>query len=107
MRCQPCREEIPNIFANWQRYHDEGFEVIAISIDKNLDDLRRFMVEENPPWTVLADRHPANRNSMAGMYRIQGIPAFILVGRDGKVAAVHSRGPRLGQAVAQLLASGK
>jgi thiol-disulfide isomerase/thioredoxin len=102
--CGPCRAEIPNILTNWQRYHESGFEVIAISVDENLDDLQKFVVQENPPWTVVADHHPRNRNSMSVAYRIDSIPAFILLGKDGKVAAVNSRGPRLGQQLARLLA---
>jgi thiol-disulfide isomerase/thioredoxin len=101
--CGPCRAEIPNILANYQKYHDSGFEVIAISLDEDLAELRKFVAEEKPPWTVVADHHPMNRNSMGGLFGIRGIPAFILVGRDGKVAAVHCRGPQLGIQLAQLL----
>jgi len=42
--CGPCREEIPNILANWTKYHDSGFEVIAISVDKDLDALQKFVL---------------------------------------------------------------
>jgi thiol-disulfide isomerase/thioredoxin len=101
--CGPCRAEMPNILANYQQYHDAGFEVVAVSTDKDLGDLQRFLLEEQPPWTVLADHHPRNSTSMAAAFGISGIPAFILVGKDGKVAAVHSRGKRLGQELAKLL----
>jgi thiol-disulfide isomerase/thioredoxin len=103
--CGPCRKEMPNILANWQQYHESGFEVIAVSVDKDLGELQKFLVQENPPWTVLADRHPQNRTSMAAAYGIRGIPAFILVGKDGKVAAVNCRGKRLGEQLAKLLGS--
>ena len=101
--CGPCRREMPNILANYQQYHEQGFEVVAVSTDKDLNDLRQFVLSENPPWTVLADRHPRNPASMASLYGIRGIPAFILVGRDGKVAAVQCRGERLGKELAKLL----
>jgi thiol-disulfide isomerase/thioredoxin len=101
--CGPCRAEIPNIMANWQKFHASGFEVIAISVDRELDELREFVAVEQPPWTVIADRHPMNRNSMGRKYGITGIPAFVLIGADGKVATVHCRGERLGQALANLL----
>jgi len=104
--CGPCRAEIPNILANWQKYHPLGFEVIAISVDSDLDDLREFVTAERPPWTVVADRHPLNRNSMGGKYGITGIPAFVLIGADGKVVTVHCRGERLGEALAKLLPAG-
>jgi thiol-disulfide isomerase/thioredoxin len=105
--CGPCRAEIPNILANWQRFHDAGFEVIAISVDQDLKELSEFVAAERPPWTVIADRHPINRNSMGQKYGITGIPAFVLIGADGKVATVHCRGERLGQALAKLLPANK
>ena len=95
--CGACRAEIPNIVQNWNRYHDQGFEVIAVSLDQDLKTLQSFVAEHQFPWTVMADYHPKNKVSMAATYRIRGIPAFILVGRDGRVAAVHCRGKRLGQ----------
>jgi thiol-disulfide isomerase/thioredoxin len=101
--CGPCRAEIPNILKNWEAHHDAGFEVIAISVDEDLKALKSFVAEEKPPWTVVADSHPNNRKSMAGRFGIRGIPAFILVGRDGKVATVHCRGERLGQSLAKLI----
>jgi len=101
--CGPCRAEMPNILANYQQYHDAGFEVVAVSTDKDLGDLQRFLLEEQPPWTVLADHHPRNRTSMAAAYRVRGIPAFILVGKDGNVVAVNSRGKRLGRELEKLL----
>lgn len=100
--CGPCRAEIPNILANYQKYHSAGFEVIAISVDKDLDDLFTFVKEENPPWVVLADKHPNNNNSMARKFGISGIPAFILVGADSKVLDVNCRGQRLGQRLAEI-----
>jgi thiol-disulfide isomerase/thioredoxin len=103
--CGPCRAEIPNIAKNWEKYHSDGFEVIAVSVDEDLDALETFVGEENPPWTVVADNHPKNKKSMAAKFGIRGIPAFILVGKDGKVAAVHCRGERLGKQLAQLIRS--
>lgn len=101
--CGPCRAEIPNILENWKKHHGSGFEVIAISVDQDLEALQAFVAREQPPWAVVADCHPQNTQLMGTMYGIRGIPAFILVGRDGKVAAVNCRGPKLGQEVAKLL----
>jgi thiol-disulfide isomerase/thioredoxin len=103
--CGPCRAEIPNILKNWDKYHGDGFEVMAVSVDEDLDALETFVGEEKPPWTVVADNHPKNKNSMAAKFGIRGIPAFILIGKDGKVAAVHCRGERLGKQLAQLIRS--
>jgi thiol-disulfide isomerase/thioredoxin len=102
--CGPCRAEIPNIKETWDKHHDDGFEVIAISVDEDLKALKSFVAEEKPPWTVVADNNPRNQKSMGGKYGIRAIPAFVLIGRDGKVAAIHCRGARLEPTVAKLIA---
>src|SRR4051812_4770868 len=86
--CGPCRAEMPNIRANWDKYHDQGFDVIAISVDEDMQALATFIDQEKPPWTVVADNYAGNRNSMGGKFGIRSIPAFILIGEDGKVAAI-------------------
>lgn len=100
--CGPCRAEMPNILENWKKYHAQGFEVIAISVDEDLQALQAFVAKEQPPWPVLADRHPANQRSMSAKYGVQGIPAMFLLDRDGKVVATGCRGPQLGQHLARL-----
>lgn len=93
--CGPCIREMPNIFANYAKYNQVGFEVIAISLDDDLDDLRGFLTKETPPWQVIADRHPQNPESMSAKFGIRAIPTLLLVGPDGKVIDVNCRGPRL------------
>ncbi|MFN7732408.1 MAG: redoxin domain-containing protein [Pirellula sp.] len=93
--CGNCIREMPNIFANYAKYNQAGFEVIAISLDDDLDDLRGFLTKENPPWQVVADRHPQNPESMSAKFGIRAIPTLLLIGPDGKVIDVNCRGPRL------------
>jgi thiol-disulfide isomerase/thioredoxin len=102
--CGPCRAEIPNIKENWDKHHDQGFDVIAISVDQDLKALGAFVAEEKPPWTVVADNFPSNHKQMDARLGIRSIPAFILLGKDGKVAAVNCRGPQLGQQLDKQLA---
>ena len=104
--CGPCKAEIPNIKANWDTYHDAGFDVVAVSVDRDLKALASFVGEEKPPWAVVADNHPRNKASMGNKYGIRSIPAFILIGKDGNVAAVNCRGQQLGKQLAKLLGSG-
>lgn len=101
--CAPCRAEMPNIKANWDKYHQAGFEVVAVSVDKNLNELNQYVAEQNPPWVVIADHHPKTRRTAGDQHGIRSYPSFILVGRDGKVAAVHCRGAKLGREIEKLL----
>lgn len=100
--CGPCRAEIPNIFANYRKYFNQGFDVVAVSVDEDLLALAEFVAREKPPWAVVADRFPGNPQPMGTRYRINAIPALILVGKDGNVAAVNCRGKELGQQLDQI-----
>jgi thiol-disulfide isomerase/thioredoxin len=99
--CGPCREEMPNVLANYQKHFNDGFDVVAVSVDQDLEALAKFVTQEKPPWAVVADILAGDRNSMAAKYGIRSIPAYILVGKDGKVAAVNCRGKLLGEALDQ------
>jgi len=101
--CGPCREEMPNVLQTYNKYHGEGFDVIAVSVDRDMKALQTFVQKQQPPWTVVADRAPGNQNTMGGKYGVSSIPTFVLIGRDGKVATINCRGRRLEGAVVQAL----
>jgi len=103
--CGPCREEVPNIMKCYKAYHKRGFEVVRISIDRDRKVIEDYMAREKHPWMTLLDRNEARGTdrSMATLYGIFAIPQTILVGKDGKVAALNVRGPQLGRKLAELL----
>lgn len=100
--CGPCIKEMPNVLENYAKYRNEGFEVIAISLDEDMADLQNFITKENPPWVVLADKHPQSTESMAQKVGVRAIPTLLLIGPDGTVIDVNCRGPRLGAKLAQV-----
>jgi thiol-disulfide isomerase/thioredoxin len=49
--CEPCIAELPSIRKNYELFHDAGFEVVGVSLDTKLDDLKDFMSVQELPWT--------------------------------------------------------
>lgn len=47
--CPPCRAEIPNLVTAYREFHPKGFEIYAVSLDKNrkawLDGIRMFKMD--------------------------------------------------------------
>ena len=105
--CGPCIGELPNVKENYKKYHDKGFEVVAISLDKSRVPLDKFIEKEEIPWAQLYDegiqKDKGWNHPMAQHYGINGIPAAILVGKDGKVVSMRARAEELPKLLEQLL----
>lgn len=104
--CGPCREEIADVRELYETYHGRGFEVLAISIDEDRQQLEAFLKKNPMPWTVVADlvREEKEPEQAMGMrYGIITIPESLLVDREGKVVATGLRGEELGQWLTRLI----
>lgn len=100
--CGPCRAEMPNVKKNYELYHDKGFEVVGISLDRDREALEKFLVDEQTPWITLHDGDWKD-NSVASYYGVMGIPTVILVDKEGKVVSTRARGEELVRLLAEQL----
>ena len=97
--CVPCKEEMPNVVAVYQQYHEQGLEIIGISLDESLDDLQAYLAEQPAmSWRQICDEQGWEAE-LAQLYRVYSVPASFLIGRDGTIQEVNPRGERLGEAV--------
>lgn len=88
--CGPCIAEHPNIKKNYEKYHEKGFEVVGVSVDRNREALDKFVEEHQTKWITLNEE--GGRSPAAAHYGVTSIPTMILVGRDGKVISIKARG---------------
>ena len=102
--CGPCVAEMPNILAQYEKYHAKGFEVVGISLDEDRKALEAFVAEKKLPWPILFEQSGGEgwRHPMATKYGISGIPQLILIGRDGNVITLNARGEALAKRLAEL-----
>lgn len=98
--CPPCRDEIPRVLAAYEKYHAKGFEVLAISLDQNEEDLKKFVAEKKLPWPQIYE----GADAIAEKFGIESIPTTYLLGADGRIVAVGPRGEALAQKLAELFA---
>ncbi|MFM7844166.1 MAG: redoxin family protein [Planctomycetota bacterium] len=94
--CRPCLVEIPNIKRNYDRYHEKGFEVVAINLDRDKALVDRFFANQTLPWANVLG------SDLSEQCGVESIPFVLLVGRDGRVTDLHVRGPALGAKLAEL-----
>jgi thiol-disulfide isomerase/thioredoxin len=99
--CPPCVREMPNVKKVYEAYHDRGFEIVGISLDRSRAQLEEFLKANTIPWTIVYDDKAPSPT--ADYYGIMAIPTMILVGKDGKVLSTTARGPELREQLEKLL----
>jgi peroxiredoxin len=101
--CGPCRAELPNVLASYRKYHDQGFEIIGVSLDQDQAKLTAFTKSMNMTWPQFFDGQ-GWQNKLAVKYGVEGIPATFLLDGDGKIIGRDLRGDELQAAVVRALA---
>ncbi len=92
--CGPCRREIPNVKRAYEKYHDKGFEVLGISLDRRRAAWLKAMDDLALPWPNISDVK-GWQCAAAKLYQVRSIPATFLLDRDGRIIAKGLRGPLL------------
>ncbi|HFA51875.1 MAG TPA: TlpA family protein disulfide reductase [Bacteroidetes bacterium] len=92
--CGPCRRENPNVVAAYKKYHEKGFDVLGVSLDRNKDRWLGAIKKDGLTWNHVSDLK-GWKNEAAKLYGVTSIPAMVLLDREGKIIARNLRGPAL------------
>ena len=101
--CGPCKAEMPNVIATYQKYHSQGFDIIGISLDQSQPALLNFTQTQGMPWAQYFDGQ-GWKNKLATKYGVESIPMDYLLDRHGIIIGKALRGTRLDAAVYKALA---
>ncbi|HWJ49101.1 MAG TPA: TlpA disulfide reductase family protein [Candidatus Udaeobacter sp.] len=80
--CPPCRKEMPDLDALYQKFKDQGLVVLAID-DEEAAKVAPFITERKISYPVLLD--PGRKVNEA--FVVEGIPKSFVYDRDGKLVA--------------------
>lgn len=80
--CPPCRKEMPDLEALYNRFKDKGFVILAIS-DEESKTVEKFVTEHKYTYPMLLD--PGRKVNTD--YKIGGIPKSFIYDRNGKMVA--------------------
>ncbi|MFB6316976.1 TlpA family protein disulfide reductase [Saccharicrinis sp. FJH54] len=93
--CGPCKYEIPFLKKLEADLHDEDIAFVSVSIDPDKSDWEQMVKSEKlQGYQIFADK--AGESDIVKKYIIEGIPRFILIGKDGKIidaTATHPSDP--------------
>ena len=80
--CPPCRKEMPDLQALYEKYKDQGFVILAIS-DEESAKVTPFISEHKIGYPILLDPGRKVNDS----FFVQGIPKSFVFDRGGKLVA--------------------
>lgn len=99
--CGPCRQEMPNVKAAYEKYHAKGFEIVGLSFDNKHDAWEKAVKDMKLNWIHLSDLK-GWQTVAASAYGVSAIPASILVDPNGVIVAEGLRGEALGKKLAEI-----
>ena len=93
--CRPCRAENPNVVRLYSKYHNEGFDVFSVSLDKSKDKWEQAIEADGLIWKNHVSDLKYWKSEAAQLYNVSSIPFTVLINREGKVIATKLRGAAL------------
>ncbi len=88
--CGPCRKEMAQFVAAYERYREEGLEIIAVNLQESPSIIQPFVDDFWMEFPVALDK----RGAVSEGYRIIGLPMTYFIDREGVIRSVF-RGPFL------------
>ena len=95
--CPDCRKANPDVVAAYQKYHDQGFDVLGVSFDTNKEAWLAAVEKDGLTWTQVSDLQGWN-NAAGALYSIAFIPQNALI-KDGMIVARNLEGEELMQEI--------
>ena len=80
--------ELPRLQPLYEKYKDQGFEIIAVDGKSDTERATAFIEENGLTYTMLENGE--GDDEVAGnLYKVRAYPSSFLIDRDGKVMYFH------------------
>jgi thiol-disulfide isomerase/thioredoxin len=84
--CGPCVEEIPHIQSIYEKYHDQGLEILSIAAQETKENIAKFRSTKfSMPWHHSLLKNSTIDKAVSSLFEITGYPTLILIDRDGRI----------------------
>ncbi len=101
--CGPCRRELPHVKRVYDEFHDQGLEIVGISLDSSESKFRTFVEKSAMNWVHVMEGG-GWKTRLATKYGISSIPRLFVLDRNGVCIAENARGRNVEVAVRRALA---
>jgi peroxiredoxin len=80
--CKPWENNLSALQQNYERFHARGFEIVGVSLDFDLDDVREYLIEHKMAWPQIANGNGWN-SRLVDLYGVTALPKNFLIDRKG------------------------
>ncbi len=101
--CGPCRAEIPNLIAAYNKHKDQGLQVLGITAWDKPEATLKAIEEEKIPYPQIIN----SQKIATDLYGIKGIPEIILFAPDGTILARGLRGEEIEKKLTEIFPEDK
>ncbi|MBG30710.1 MAG: hypothetical protein CMI31_12015 [Opitutae bacterium] len=88
--CGPCVRELPSVKKAYAELHEQGFEIVGISLDNSEKKLTDFVAKNDMPWVQFCDGK-GWKSALAQEHGIRSIPAMWLIDKEGNLVDQNAR----------------
>ena len=99
--CPDCRKANPGVVAAYQKFHDQGFDILGVSFDTNKEAWLAAIEKDSLTWTHVSDLQGWG-NAAGALYSIAFIPQNALI-KDGIIVARNLEGEELMEEIGRQL----
>jgi cytochrome c biogenesis protein CcmG/thiol:disulfide interchange protein DsbE len=83
--CGPCKDSFPVMEDLQQKYGDKGLVILAVNVDEKVAAMQDFLKDHPVKFAIVHDA----AKKLVGTANIASMPTSFLIGKDGKVVAIH------------------
>jgi peroxiredoxin len=80
--------ELPRLQPLYEKYKDQGFEIIAVDGKRDTERATAFIEENGLTYTMLENAE-GDDDVVGNLYKVRAYPSSFLIDRDGKVMYFH------------------
>ncbi len=102
--CGPCLLQVPDLQEAYTEFHDRGFEIVSVSVDRKADRWKAAIVKYEMGWPHVSDLK-GWASETANDYNVTFIPFNLLIDQDGKIIAKNLHSKELLGMLGELLAA--
>ena len=101
--CGPCRRNNPNLVKLYNKYKDQGFTILGVSLDEDADKWKKAIADDGLTWPQVSDLKKWNSET-ARTWQVNEIPTAFLLDQQGNIVGRNMSDEELENAIAQLVA---